>query len=64
MIFCAFYKFIGWHCWSLGIHVCLKHGRLDIHLPGGFLTFGWYDESDYPTGFAANQYGLGTYRGG
>lgn len=34
-------KYIGWHCLSLGIHVDLRGPFVELHLPGGYVRFGF-----------------------
>jgi len=35
------FKWLGWHCFSVGIHIDLIGPYLDIHFPGGWATIGW-----------------------
>ena len=39
--FVAYYHFIDWWQWSLGIHVDLSQPHFEIHVPFGFIRFGW-----------------------
>ena len=40
-------RFVGWHCLSLGIHIDVQHGVLELHLPFLFLRCGnWYHWPD------------------
>lgn len=41
----CFFNFLGWHQWSLGLHVDPHHPHLDVHLPGGFFRIGWYNHA-------------------
>lgn len=38
---CFYFFFVGWDCMSLGIHVDLLSPNVEIHLPFGFIKFGW-----------------------
>ena len=39
--FIAYFHFVGWDCFSLGLHVCLRSPNIEIHLPFGFIRVGW-----------------------
>lgn len=39
--FVAFFFFVGWDCFSLGLHICLSEPNIEIHLPFGFIRVGW-----------------------
>lgn len=41
--FVCYFWFVGWHCISLGGHICLRNPNIEIHLPFGFLRIGWVD---------------------
>jgi len=47
--FVAYFWFIGWEHWSLGLHVHIDRSRpnLEIHLPGGFIRIGWVSQAAY-----------------
>jgi len=36
-----FYKFIDWHCWSLGVHIDPLAPRIELHIPTGWIRIGW-----------------------
>ena len=36
---CHFW-FVGWHCWSLGVHFDIKAPHIQVHIPFGFITIG------------------------
>lgn len=42
--FQCFFNWLGWHQWSLGIHVDPQHPHIDLHVIAGFLRIGWYSE--------------------
>lgn len=35
------WKFLGWHCFSFGVHIDLTGPHIEVHLPGGFGRIGW-----------------------
>ena len=37
----VFYKFVGWGCISLGIHIDITAPRVEIHIPSGWIRVGW-----------------------
>lgn len=43
-----FYKFMGWHCLSLGIHLDWKAPRLEIHIPFAWIRIGWDKDTGGP----------------
>lgn len=38
--FVAYFWFVGWDCFSLGVHLCVSAPNVEIHLPFGFLRIG------------------------
>ena len=36
------WHFIDWWQWSFGIHIDARWPHIQIYLPGGFLTVGWF----------------------
>ena len=36
---CAYWWFVGWDCFSLGLHFSLRP-NIEIHLPFGFIRIG------------------------
>jgi len=45
--FAFYYWFVGWHHLSFGFHVDLKSPNIEIHLPFGFLKFGFEYIADF-----------------
>lgn len=41
-IFCLYFHFINWHSISLGLHIDLRDGRLELHIPFGFVAVGFH----------------------
>lgn len=39
--FIAYFWFVGWDCFSLGVHVCFSQPNIEIHVPFGFIRIGW-----------------------
>ncbi len=37
---CCYFYFVGWDCWSLGLHFCPTMPNLEIHVPFGFVRIG------------------------
>jgi hypothetical protein len=36
----GYFWFVGWDCFSLGLHFCASAPNIEIHLPFGFLRIG------------------------
>lgn len=36
----AYFWFVGWDCFSLGVHVCVGIPNVEFHLPFGFIRIG------------------------
>lgn len=43
----CYWHFMGWSHVSFGFHVCLSMPNAELHLPFGFVRFGWCE--DLPT---------------
>ena len=57
--FVAFVKFLGWWCFSLGIHIDLRAPHIALHFPGGFMAIGWwYDDPDDTSTWETNMFGI------
>lgn len=39
--FVCYWWFVGWDCLSVGIHVCWSMPNIEVHLPFGFVRFGF-----------------------
>lgn len=39
--FVCHFHFVGWSCFSLGIHVDTASPNIEIHVPFGFARVGW-----------------------
>jgi hypothetical protein len=39
--FVAYFYFVGWDCFSLGMHLCVSLPNIEIHLPFGFIRIGY-----------------------
>ena len=39
--FVAYFFFVGWDCFSLGVHVAFMCPNMEIHVPFGFFRVGW-----------------------
>jgi len=44
-VFVAYFHFVGWWAFSLGISLDVKSPNIEIHLPFGFLRIGWSEGS-------------------
>lgn len=42
------FNYLGWTCWSLGVHVGIDGPHLDVHVPLGFFRIGWFYELREP----------------
>lgn len=38
--FVCYWWFVGWHCWSLGVHFSTDPRNFELHLPFGFIRIG------------------------
>lgn len=38
--FAIYFHFVGWDCFSLGLHLCATLPNVEIHLPFGFIRIG------------------------
>ena len=57
--FALFVKFLGWWCFSLGIHIDLRAPHVAIHFPGGFFQIGWvYDNPNNTATWKDNLFGI------
>ena len=45
------WKFLGWHCLSFGLHVDLTAPHIEIHVPFGFARVGWDTRIKTPKGY-------------
>lgn len=36
-----FFKFLGWHCLSFGIHIDPVAPKIEFHIPFGWIGIGW-----------------------
>lgn len=54
--FVCFFNFLGWWHWSLGIHLDVRHPHIGLHVPFGFVRFGWCRSPtiDSPRAFGYN----------
>lgn len=39
--FVAYFHFVGWDCWSLGVHIAWCQPNVEVHVPFGFFRVGW-----------------------
>jgi len=42
--FCAYFYFVGFDCFSIGLHICFSLPNVEIHLPFGFIRIGYHWE--------------------
>lgn len=49
--FTAHYFFIGWYCWSIGVHVDVLGPLIEVHVPFGFVRIGWDTFKIHPKGW-------------
>lgn len=57
--FDLFYKYLGWHCWSLGIHIDPLGPLIEIHIPTGWIRIGWANRDK---GFKPESFEDGLFR--
>ncbi len=41
-----YFWFVGWDCFSIGIHFSIKHPAIDLHIPFGFVGIAATDQFD------------------
>ena len=52
-VFTAYFYFVEWHHFNLGLHIDFSLPNIEIHIPFGFIRIGW--EKMYPN-VAINHY--------
>lgn len=45
--FVWYFHFVGWSCFSLGLHVDVASPNIELHVPFGFFRAGWQGVHEY-----------------